>query len=424
MSKTGTRRPLRLLAVLLLVLALFTACTSNAQKAAQQLELGRKYLTEQNYTEAVAAFTEAIRLDPDSIEAYLGRAEVYVNLKQYEDAEADYAAVLEKTADRPYTQAEAYAGRAAVYEQTGDWAAAEADYSTALPLLDADKAKEEADADTLLALKKDLLKRHAAVCITLEWFDKASTDYDALEQLGEDVSAERAALEALLPAEEEPEEPETEEPVQEQPAEEPAASGREEQPAASKTQQAAPAQPQSYTASRNDGWSDEEESHTETETVTVNYQVGSGAVKAIYQLTEQWQSAEEPGVQHTGSNTSSYTYKLSQPLQALTRQGQWQAVLDVPAGTTVSRDTLMQSSVDGDAMEDRYLSNSVMFLVESSSVPKTNAELQALVKAAGGYATKDSFTVEAGRVYVLITIDLGEGGAIFSDGGGFIFRGV
>lgn len=424
MSKTGTRRPLRMLAALLLVLALFTACTSSAQKAAKQLELGRKYLTEQNYTEAVAAFTEAIRLDPDSIEAYLGRAEVYVNLKQYEDAEADYAAVLEKTADRPYTQAEAYAGRAAVYEQTGDWAAAEADYSTALPLLDADKAKEDVDADTLLALKKDLLKRHAAVCITLEWFDKASTDYDALEQLGEDVSAERAALEALLPAEEEPEEPETEEPAQEQPAEEPAASSREEQPAASKTQQAAPAQPQSYTASRNDGWSDEEESHTETETVTVNYQVGSGAVKVIYQLADQWQSTEEPGVQHTGSNTSSYTYKLSQPLQALTRQGQWQAVLDVPAGTTVSCDTLMQSSVDGDAMEDRYLSNSVMFLVESSSVPKTNAELQALVKAAGGYAIKDSFTVEAGRVYVLINIDLGEGGAIFSDGGGFIFRGV
>lgn len=422
MSKTGTRRPLRLLAVLLLVLALFTACTSSAQKAAQQLELGRKYLTEQNYTEAVAAFTEAIRLDPDSIEAYLGRAEVYVNLKQYEDAEADYAAVLEKTADRPYTQAEAYAGRAAVYEQTGDWAAAEADYSTALPLLDADKAKEEADADTLLALKKDLLKRHAAVCITLEWFDKASTDYDALEQLGEDVSAERAALEALLPAEEEPEEPEPEEPAQEQPAEEPAASSREEQPAASKTQQAAPAQPQSYTASRNDGWSDEEESHTETETVTVNYQVGSGTVKVIYQLTDQWQSTEEPGVQHTDAETHSYTYKLSQPLQALTRQGQWQAVLDVPAGTTVSCDVSVQASSDGQAVGDLRWSHT-MWLVEASSVPKTNAELQALVKAAGGYATKDSFTVEAGRVYVPIRIDLGEGGAIFSYGG-FIFRGV
>ena len=370
----------------------------------------------------MAAFTEAIRLDPDSIEAYLGRAEVYVNLKQYEDAEADYAAVLEKTADRPYTQAEAYAGRAAVYEQTGDWAAAEADYSTALPLLDADKAKEEADADTLLALKKDLLKRHAAVCITLEWFDKASTDYDALEQLGEDVSAERAALEALLPAEEEPEEPETEEPVQEQPAEEPAASSREEQPAASKTQQAAPAQPQSYTASRNDGWSDEEESHTETETVTVNYQVGSGAVKVIYQLTDQWQSAEEPGVQHTDAETHSYTYKLSQPLQALTRQGQWQAVLDVPAGTTVSCDVSVQASSNGQAVGDLRWSHT-MWLVEASSVPKTNAELQALVKAAGGYATKDSFTVEAGRVYVPIRMDLGEGGAIFSYGG-FIFRGV
>ena len=416
MSKPGTRRPLRLLAALLLVLALFTACTSNAQKAAQQLELGRKYLTEQNYTEAVAAFTEAIRLDPDSIEAYLGRAEVYVNLKQYEDAEADYAAVVEKTADQPYSQAEAYAGRAAVYEQTGDWAAAEADYSTALPMLDTDKAKEGTDADALLALKKDLLKRHAAVCITLEWFDKASADYDALEQLGEDVSAERAALEALLPAQEEPEpEPEPE-------PEEPAASSREQQPAASQAQQAAPAQPQAYTASKSEDWSDEEESHIITETESVNYQVGSGTVKLTYQLADQWESTEEPGVQHTDAETHSYTYKLSQPLQALNRQGQWQAVLDVPAGTTVSCDVAVQASSDGQAVGDQRWSHT-MWLVEASSVPKTNAELQALVKAAGGYATKESFTVEAGRVYVPIRMDLGEGGAIFSYGG-FIFRGV
>ena len=37
--------------------------------------MGRKYLTELNYTEAVASFTEAIGLDPEHIPAYMGRAE-------------------------------------------------------------------------------------------------------------------------------------------------------------------------------------------------------------------------------------------------------------------------------------------------------------------------------------------------------------
>ena len=115
MNETRSHSPLRMLAVLLLVLALFTACTSSAQKAAQQLELGRKYLTEQNYAEAVAAFTEAIQLDPNNIDAYMGRAEAYKALQKYEEATSDYSTVIEKTADQPYTQALAYQGRADLY---------------------------------------------------------------------------------------------------------------------------------------------------------------------------------------------------------------------------------------------------------------------------------------------------------------------
>ena len=38
--------------------------------------MGRKYLTELNYTEAVASFTEAIGLDPENIPAYMGSAEM------------------------------------------------------------------------------------------------------------------------------------------------------------------------------------------------------------------------------------------------------------------------------------------------------------------------------------------------------------
>ena len=201
MNETRSHSPLRMLAVLLLVLALFTACTSSAQKAAQQLELGRKYLTEQNYAEAVAAFTEAIQLDPNNIDAYMGRAEAYKALQKYEEATSDYSTVIEKTADQPYTQALAYQGRADLYEQTEEWAKAESDYRALLPLLDTEGAKNAADDEARTELKKDVLKRHAAVCITMKLFEKASADYDTLEQLGEDVSSARDALAALLPAE-------------------------------------------------------------------------------------------------------------------------------------------------------------------------------------------------------------------------------
>ena len=60
------------LLVSLLAALFFTACVSKAVNAADKIELGQKYLTELNYTEAVASFTEAIKLDPDNIQAYMG----------------------------------------------------------------------------------------------------------------------------------------------------------------------------------------------------------------------------------------------------------------------------------------------------------------------------------------------------------------
>ena len=98
--------------LLLAALAVLAACGSKAVTAADKIELGRKYLSELNYTEVVASFTEAIGLDPENIPAYMGRAEAYVALKQYDDAKADYTTAIEKTAEQPYTQAEAYVGRA------------------------------------------------------------------------------------------------------------------------------------------------------------------------------------------------------------------------------------------------------------------------------------------------------------------------
>ena len=131
-----------LMGVLLAAVLLLTACTSKAQKAMEKVELGQKYLTEQNYTEAVASFTEAIGLDPENIPAYMGRAQAYTGLKQYDDAKADYTTAIEKTEDQPYTQAEAYVGRAEVNELTTSNEDALSDYeaaSTALDKVDVEK---------------------------------------------------------------------------------------------------------------------------------------------------------------------------------------------------------------------------------------------------------------------------------------------
>lgn len=108
-----------------------TEKSKKAVTAADKIEIGRKYLSELNYTEAVASFTEAIKLDPENILAYMGRAEAYVALKQYDDAKADYTTAIEKTAEQPYTQAEAYIGRAEVNELTTANETAWADMSEA-----------------------------------------------------------------------------------------------------------------------------------------------------------------------------------------------------------------------------------------------------------------------------------------------------
>lgn len=185
----------QLIAAIVLVAVLLTACGSKAATAAEKIELGQKYLTELNYTEAVAAFTEVIGLDPDNIEAYMGRAEAYKGLKQYDDAKADYTTAIEKTDEMPYTQAQAYTGRAEVYVLTEESSAAESDYTSAIGLLDQDNVgeKENVAADLITQLKIKVLQLHAEICMKLGWYDKALEDYAKLEELGVNMSEDGAS---------------------------------------------------------------------------------------------------------------------------------------------------------------------------------------------------------------------------------------
>ena len=244
---TERKSPLRLFALVLLAAALFTACSSKAAKAAEKVELGQKYLTELNYTEAVASFTEAIGLDPENIPAYMGRAQAYVGLEQYDDAKADYTTAIEKTADQPYTQAEAYIGRAEVGELTTENEDALSDYeaaSAALDKVDVEKitdvteqmvealkikvynacarlsaffgrneaaaasytkaidslAKLPDDAEVLdvKATKVESYTGRADANTALENYEDVLPDYDALIELGEDKTAERDTLLAAM----------------------------------------------------------------------------------------------------------------------------------------------------------------------------------------------------------------------------------
>jgi tetratricopeptide (TPR) repeat protein len=191
----------------------------------------------------VASFTEAIGLDPENIPAYMGRAEAYVGLKQYDDAKADYTTAIEKTEEQPYTQAEAYVGRAEVNELTTSNEDALSDYeaaSTALDKVDVEKitdvteqmlealkikvynacarlnaffgrneaaaasytkaidslAKLPDDAEVLdvKAAKIESYTGRADANAAQEKYEEVLPDYDALIDMGEDKTADRDAI--------------------------------------------------------------------------------------------------------------------------------------------------------------------------------------------------------------------------------------
>ena len=242
-----TQHSILIMALILAVMIFFTACKSKAERVQEQLDLGQKYLTESNYTEAILAFTKAIEIDPESIPAYMGRAQAYRGTEQYEEAKTDYTTVIDKTEEQPYTQAEAYVGRAEVDELTEDQQGALGDYQSAATVLDKVDLEKITDVtqQMLEALKIkvynavarlsaffgqdvaavasytkaiDSLNRmpddaavldvpaekvtsytgRAASNLELEAYEAVLPDYDALIELGEDKISERDTLLAAL----------------------------------------------------------------------------------------------------------------------------------------------------------------------------------------------------------------------------------
>lgn len=357
---------LRFMASAALAAVLLTSCAGSATTYEKQMELGRKYLTEMNYAEAIAAFTEAIKLNPDDIEAYMARAEAYAALEKYAEATADYTAVIEKTGDQPYLQATAYIGRAGVGESTDSLTDAESDYTAALVQLAKDTDKQ--DADAVLTLKKDVLVKHAAVCVTLALLEKAASDYDALEALGENVTAKRNELADLVKdttdadtdaensgltpdmadTTDTPDTPETEDtadttektetkdtPDSKETAadskEEKSASSKEEQPASSK-EEAASSKQESQPAQQ----TGQKETYQAVEQfyctpASVTYQIGTNTVWATEKFNVPPEREEENWM------VWDYTYTLSQPVLSVEHPHTGSTLFHVPEGTVVTR---------------------------------------------------------------------------------------
>lgn len=109
--------------VLILVLGL-CACgqkTADTSSWQRQYDLGVKYLSEGSYEEAVIAFTAAIEIDPKQVEAYIGRGSAIIGSGETAENLTAALADYEAAALLDAANAEVYLGMADVYIRMGEY---------------------------------------------------------------------------------------------------------------------------------------------------------------------------------------------------------------------------------------------------------------------------------------------------------------
>ena len=105
---------------------------------------GRAYGNVGDYEQAIADYTEVIRLDPDNAVAYHNRGYAYREMGEYEQAIADYTEAIRLDPDN----AVAYSNRGVVYNQMGEYEQAIADFTEAIRL-DPDSAWAYSDRGSI-----------------------------------------------------------------------------------------------------------------------------------------------------------------------------------------------------------------------------------------------------------------------------------
>mgnify|MGYP000436987923 FL=1 len=427
----------QLIAVIVLVAVLLTSCGSKAATATDKIELGQKYLTELNYTEAIASFTEAIKLDPNNIQAYMGRAEAYVALGEYDKALADYRFISGTTEDMPYTQALSYIGQAEVHEKMEQPARAVSDYGLAKALLkasDAGKAENVSEEDVSAKLVQ-VLYVHAALCETLTNYNAALEDYNDLLELGENTAAKRDEVLSQLGemAEDENGLTDTEEPAAESTAEEPAeepteesapgqeaASESESQSAKEETKQEEPASSSEQAADTEEAAASQEKASTQPEEEKTNWVtytetktsfMGSNCILHVkYGIGEKNITVQETEDAEDDRVESKTIYHLSVPLQSAKRVEKGydgHVIFYVPEGTTI---TMSYSYQDG--KYSNRADTCTFNWIETNRVMSDSEVENANVACA------ESVTIQKGTMYQMVngTVD-----GWISDIGGVVF---
>ena len=427
----------QLIAAIVLVAVLLTSCGSKAATATDKIELGQKYLTELNYTEAIASFTEAIKLDPNNIQAYMGRAEAYVALGEYDKALADYRFISGTTEDMPYTRALSYIGQAEVHEKMEQPARAVSDYGLAKALLkasDAGKAENVSEEDVSAKLVQ-VLYVHAALCETLTNYNAALEDYNDLLELGENTAAKRDEVLSQLgeTAEDKNGLTDTEEPAAESTAEEPAeepteesapgqeaASESESQSAKEETKQEEPASSSEQAADTEEAAASQEKASTQPEEEKTNWVtytetktsfIGSNCILHVkYGIGEKNITVQETEDAEDDRVESKTIYHLSVPLQSAKRVEKGydgHVIFYVPEGTTI---TMSYSYQDG-----KYSNRAdpcTFNWIETNRVMSDSEVENANVACA------ESVTIQKGTMYQMVngTVD-----GWISDIGGVVF---
>ena len=425
------------LLVSLLAALFFTACVSKAVNAADKIELGQKYLTELNYTEAIASFTEAIKLDPNNIQAYMGRAEAYVALGEYDKALADYRFISGTTEDMPYTRALSYIGQAEVHEKMEQPARAVSDYGLAKALLkasDAGKAENVSEEDVSAKLVQ-VLYVHAALCETLTNYNAALEDYNDLLELGENTAAKRdeelsqlgetaedenGLTDAEEPAAESTAEEPAEEPTEESAPGQEAASESESQSAKEETKQEEPASSSEQAADTEEAAASQEKASTQPEEEKTNWVtytetktsfMGSNCILHVkYGIGEKNITVQETEDAEDDRVESKTIYHLSVPLQSAKRVEKGydgHVIFYVPEGTTI---TMSYSYQDG-----KYSNRAdpcTFNWIETNRVMSDSEVENANVACA------ESVTIQKGTMYQMVngTVD-----GWISDIGGVVF---
>jgi tetratricopeptide (TPR) repeat protein len=91
MKETSKRRILIISAIAIVVVIIVVAAivvngSGSKNNLRDQLDLAEQYLSDMDYEQAIAAYEQALEIEPKCEEAYLGLADIYVTLEDYDNA--------------------------------------------------------------------------------------------------------------------------------------------------------------------------------------------------------------------------------------------------------------------------------------------------------------------------------------------------